>query len=372
MTEQSSRKKTATGDKDLESTSVKNMLISGNQGESTKAPGSNQNNQGIINNTGLSSQGDLGTYKNPGINVLQGVSAYAKENPLIENQEANKDIGSSKKNYQNKNQILITEDLVEDNDSQKSIKRIDSNLLDVNDVFKQIPVMKGTPKKSKSQVKFIEQSNSDTQIINVVYLDTLRNEPPALEKDVVVIDGNGKFDKSVNLTNKNDVFKKVMELTMKADGYRVSKYSKIYEASGKNHDGKVRADGEVFDNIMWFFSGRTSNYKNHSYTPYFDRNIKELRYPIALTIFDNEWQSKAMGYHARKKVKSTEGDSKNENYTGLPYADEWLLDYGKWSIHYNGYINALMNARFVKFVEWSLAHKANVEKVMSMMGWLAS
>ncbi|EGF98322.1 uncharacterized protein MELLADRAFT_113643 [Melampsora larici-populina 98AG31] len=212
-------------------------------------------------------------------------------------------------------------------------------------------------------------------------------------RDSVILDSRDEFNNNIDLTDKDEVFKKAMSLTMKGDGFGASKYLKVYESLSRlgsnqrpsnkratsanpvleeNRTGNERSDGGVFENGMWFFPGKTSNYQNRSYTPYFDKNIKELRYPIPLTIFDKDWQNKAMGYHVRKKTKSVEGELKSDSYTGLPYRDEWLLDYGEWSIHYNGYITALRNAKFVKFVEWSLAHKANVEKVLSLMGWMTA
>ncbi|EGG10908.1 uncharacterized protein MELLADRAFT_102678 [Melampsora larici-populina 98AG31] len=146
-----------------------------------------------------------------------------------------------------------------------------------------------------------------------------------------------------------------MSLSMKGDSISASKFLKIYEALSKvgNQD-------------------RPSTKRATSYTPYFDKNIQELRYPIPLTIFNKDWQNKAMTYHVKKRTKSTDGESKTDTYNGLPYADEWLLDYGEWCIHFNGFVNALKGAKFNKFVEWTLAHKANVEKVMNVMGWMTA
>ncbi|EGG12520.1 uncharacterized protein MELLADRAFT_58857 [Melampsora larici-populina 98AG31] len=404
MTDRTSRKKAAIGEKDNDNNSVKNMLVS-NQGDQSRNSGSNQNSQGITDDTGNKSQVDSEISKNLGSSTLHGNS---KEVQSVTNQgdinnnnvldsnllrESEKRDNKTIKNPVKANPIVI-EDLIDDLSSQKSNDETNVNLLDVNSAFKQIPVMKSTPKKAKNQVKSIERCDSDSQIVNATYLDLLRSQPKSFEKDQVVIEKDGKTGSEIDLTDKNEVFKKAMSLTVEGDGYGASKYLKIYEALGhldkhqerpsnkqatsanpileETHDEKKRDDGGVFENGMWFFPGRTSTYKNRSYTPYFDRNIKELRYPIPLTIFDNDWQTKAMGYHAKKKIKSVEGELKTETYTGLPYADKWLLDYGEWCIHYNGYINALTNARFKKFVEWSLAHKANVEKVMALMGWLTA
>ncbi|EGG02874.1 uncharacterized protein MELLADRAFT_109772 [Melampsora larici-populina 98AG31] len=378
------------------------MLTKSNQGEIPKSAGTSQENEPTLNqdqgdanlgpNAVVLDLGDLDKSKNLDQSAkgqaVQSQGDVSKSKDLDSNLEQSSIV---------KNPIIIMEDLTEDQDSNNSNEVVNANLLDVNNAFKQVPVLKSkaTLKKTKSKSLSIERSNSESQVINSTYLDALRSAPKDIQNDSVIMESNDKFDNGIDLTNKNEVFKKAMELTMKGDSSAAAKYLKVYEslsnldlsnlrpvtkrATSANpvmSDIDVRpegkTDGGIFENGMWFFPNRITNYQNHSYTPYFDRNIKELCYPIPLTIFDKDWQNKSMGYHAKKKIKSVEGELKTEAYTGLPYADEWLLDYGDWSIHYNGYINALRNAKFTRFVDWSLAHKLNVEKVMSEMGWLTA
>ncbi|EGF97960.1 uncharacterized protein MELLADRAFT_79784 [Melampsora larici-populina 98AG31] len=373
MTERTSRKKTASGEKDADNNSITNMLTTSTQGDSNKNSGTNQGNQGNVKNSIPGNQRDSDASKSLGSSLMQDqgnseLSAISGQNQADKSQEIDNDNTINRDQVQrihsmyveenekekNKNPIIITRDLTEDQESSTSNEIVNAELLDVNAAFKQVPVAKN---------------------------------------DSVILEANEEFDNDVDLTDKNSVFKKAMELTMKGDSQSATKYLKVYETLGHldidhqrpsakrassanpilvENQTEPRADGGIFENGMWFFPNRTTNYQNRSYTPYFDRNIKELRYPIPLTIFDKDWQNKAMGYHAKKKIKSIEGELKSEAYTGLPYADEWLLDYGDWSIHYNGYITALRNAKFTRFVDWSLAHKSNVEKVMSEMGWLTA
>ncbi|KAH9807118.1 hypothetical protein DFH28DRAFT_917035, partial [Melampsora americana] len=198
---------------------------------------------------------------------------------------------------------------------------------------------------------------------------------------------------SINLEDKDEVFNKAMELVMAGKAEESAKYMKIYqevENDGNvdlmkekplikrtksdnpiiiDDEDKEEEHGGVFEGGMWFFDGKTTETNNLSYTPYFDRNIRELRYPIPLTIFSKEWQNSALSYHAKKKIKS---DDKFESYTGLPYPDEWLQTYGEWSLHYIGFVAALRSIGLVKFPEWAELHKKNVEKIVGKYGWMTA
>ncbi|EGF97554.1 uncharacterized protein MELLADRAFT_69912 [Melampsora larici-populina 98AG31] len=221
----------------------------------------------------------------------------------------------------------------------------------------------------------------EKNLVNPNYLAILGDKSP-IEKHGITIsinsDSKGDFEDGIDLTNKDAVFAKAMALSVKGDGLGAPKYLKVYKTLGKmsvqrpstkrassanpilSDKSKSVPDGAVFENGMWFFPGKTASHTKRSYTPYFDKNIDELRYPIPLTIFNKDWQNKAMTCHIKKKTKSSDGEKSDSSYTGLPYADEWLLDYGDWI------------SEFSKFTEWAVAHKANVERVLGEMGWLTA
>ncbi|EGG03558.1 uncharacterized protein MELLADRAFT_65383 [Melampsora larici-populina 98AG31] len=266
MTKRSSRKKAnASGDKETENSSVLNITTT--SGESSKVPGSNQSGQGNPKNSGLDKdqgdldksknlgpnsstqgQGDLDTSKNLGPNTKEVGSQENVNN--INNSEL---IRSPDKDKSNKDKVggnpIISEDLADELESHNLNDMINANLLDINNAFKQVPIMK----------------------------NTLRSGPKSLQ-------------------NKNSVFQKAMELTMKGDSYGAAKYLKVYKALGhlgvdiqrpltkratsanpvlNENQVEARTDGGIFENGMWFFPDRTTDYKTRSYTPYFNRNIKE-------------------------------------------------------------------------------------------------
>ncbi|KAH9824249.1 hypothetical protein DFH28DRAFT_879833 [Melampsora americana] len=251
----------------------------------------------------------------------------------------------------------------------------------------------GNSEKSKNagpteplQESSLEEKSGTTldgkELVNPNYLSILGSKP-VKDKEAIHIsinsDNENSLDEEINMSNKEEVFAKAMELTLIGDCKEAAKYLKIYGLLAKHQvdrpsatraassnivtsdNTKTVPEGAVFENGMWFFPGRTSNYDNRSYTPYFDKNIQELWYPIPLTIFDKDWQNRAMTCHVKKRSRLNNDLKPDAYYNGLPYADEWLLDYGEWSLYYNTF-----------FTKWAKAHKANVAKVLGSMGWMTA
>jgi hypothetical protein len=59
------------------------------------------------------------------------------------------------------------------------------------------------------------------------------------------------------------------------------------------------------------------------FTPYFNKNIKELKGPLPLTIFKKSWKNAAILYHAEKQARIDDVLSDQNRYTGYPYPSEW-------------------------------------------------
>lgn len=95
------------------------------------------------------------------------------------------------------------------------------------------------------------------------------------------------------------------------------------------------------ENGITFLPGHVPSTTTSLLTPYFDKNIREFKGPIPLSIFDLGWQALADNYHTEKKVKTD--DVKHKNYTGYPYPDDLTLDYGSWCINYRNFLRTFAN-----------------------------
>ncbi|KAA1110315.1 hypothetical protein PGT21_017844 [Puccinia graminis f. sp. tritici] len=117
-----------------------------------------------------------------------------------------------------------------------------------------------------------------------------------------------------------------------------------------------------------FVRGSLPKHFDVRFTPYFDKNIKELRGPIPLTIFDKKWQEDAIQFHTNKRSK---GDKKDGSYTGFEYPNEWTQTFAKWTAnHRNFHVTFRDLYNYPDFADWILEHKANVDRIIAEDGFL--
>lgn len=76
-----------------------------------------------------------------------------------------------------------------------------------------------------------------------------------------------------------------------------------------------------------FITGAVTSHMDIGFTPYFDRNLQELKGPIPLTIFNKNWQDLGNSYHVEKIVKTDNLNKDITTYTGYPYPHEMTQSY---------------------------------------------
>ncbi|KAI7952953.1 hypothetical protein MJO29_008584 [Puccinia striiformis f. sp. tritici] len=110
------------------------------------------------------------------------------------------------------------------------------------------------------------------------------------------------------------------------------------------------------------------------FTPYFDKNIRELRGPIPSTIFNKKWQDAAIAHHADKRPKYEEGGAeKTTRYTGYPYPSEWTQTFCEWTMNHRDFHTIMRDCySFVRLAEWILLHKANTDAIQRKEGFLVA
>ncbi|OAV98774.1 hypothetical protein PTTG_25499 [Puccinia triticina 1-1 BBBD Race 1] len=119
-----------------------------------------------------------------------------------------------------------------------------------------------------------------------------------------------------------------------------------------------------------FIKGSLSKHFDVGFTPYFNRNIREFRGPIPLTIFDKNWQRDAIQFYTNRR---TRGDKKDGNYIGYEYPNKWSQTFSKWTTnHRNFYLTFRDLYNYPEFAEWILLHKENVNKIISAKGFMTA
>ncbi|EGF99359.1 uncharacterized protein MELLADRAFT_112806 [Melampsora larici-populina 98AG31] len=117
----------------------------------------------------------------------------------------------------------------------------------------------------------------------------------------------------------------------------------------------------VVEGGLSFIPGAITSHTDIGFTPYFDQNLRELRGPIPLTIFNKHWQELANSYHVEKRVKTDNLNKDLTTYTGYPYPHEMTQSYAAWNINYRNFVAVLRDVyKFKTFANWAEAHQANI------------
>ncbi|KAA1104335.1 hypothetical protein PGT21_050358 [Puccinia graminis f. sp. tritici] len=123
---------------------------------------------------------------------------------------------------------------------------------------------------------------------------------------------------------------------------------------------------------LTFMAGVVTTHADIGFTPFFDRNIRELRSPLPLTIFDKDWQERALTYHVEKRTKSEDSNSdKVTRYSGLPYPNEWSQTYTSWSMNHKTFHELLRDVYDLSvFAGWITIHKQHVDNLHKHHGFM--
>jgi hypothetical protein len=121
-----------------------------------------------------------------------------------------------------------------------------------------------------------------------------------------------------------------------------------------------------------FKSGAVTTHSNIGFTPFLDKNIRELKSPLPLTIFDKDWQERALTWHVEKRPKADDsGSEKNPRYTGLPYHSEWSQTYATWTMNHRTFNDLLRNVYDLEiFADWMVIHKSHVDNLHKHHGFM--
>ncbi|EFP90308.2 uncharacterized protein PGTG_16334 [Puccinia graminis f. sp. tritici CRL 75-36-700-3] len=97
----------------------------------------------------------------------------------------------------------------------------------------------------------------------------------------------------------------------------------------------IKAKGMPQVRGIKFIWANTNSHDNGGFTPYFHKNLLELKGPIPLTIFNKAWQEEALSYHSKNRPKTDESSAeKNLRYHGLAVPDEWLQSFSDWTLNH--------------------------------------
>ncbi|EHS64415.1 uncharacterized protein PGTG_22251 [Puccinia graminis f. sp. tritici CRL 75-36-700-3] len=122
------------------------------------------------------------------------------------------------------------------------------------------------------------------------------------------------------------------------------------------------------EKTLKFIRGSVPNHFDIGFTPFFDKNIREFRGPLPLTIFDKEWQEEAVSFHSGKRSKT---DEKDGVYTGYEYPNEWTQSFSAWTNNFRSFLITYRDIyKITEFADWIVEHKSNVDEIIAADGFL--
>ncbi|POW01541.1 hypothetical protein PSTT_12443 [Puccinia striiformis] len=132
---------------------------------------------------------------------------------------------------------------------------------------------------------------------------------------------------------------------------------------------KIKEAQIAGDDILESLCGDVSSHQDVGFVPFFDENIKELKAPLPLTIFEREWQKGALKYHIQFKGS----ESTDKTYKGLLWLSEWTQTRSKWTKNHRAFHLTLRDVyNKVIFAAKLLKHKENCDAIGDQYGFMTA
>ncbi|EFP77782.1 uncharacterized protein PGTG_03738 [Puccinia graminis f. sp. tritici CRL 75-36-700-3] len=137
--------------------------------------------------------------------------------------------------------------------------------------------------------------------------------------------------------------------------------------------GISSTEPQIKEGGLSFYGKGVNTFQDMGLPTFFDKNMKELKGPIPLTIFNKKWQDAAVLFHADKRTKSDDSSETKDRYSGLKFQNEWEQSFSDWTINHRAFHLALRDIyRFPTFAGWLLVHKANCDRMQAKDGFMTA
>ncbi|POW22409.1 hypothetical protein PSHT_01313 [Puccinia striiformis] len=146
-----------------------------------------------------------------------------------------------------------------------------------------------------------------------------------------------------------------------------SSFSSLIDQKRPHPDGVVT---EVRN--LKFKWGVSNSHSDGGFAPYFHKNIIELKGFLPLTIFNKEWQARALAWNAKNQSKVSEED-KGLKYWGLKVPNEYAISFSDWTLNYVVFYETMrFTYRYETLGQWILLHKLNCDKILRKDGFMTA
>ncbi|EFP88561.1 uncharacterized protein PGTG_14766 [Puccinia graminis f. sp. tritici CRL 75-36-700-3] len=174
--------------------------------------------------------------------------------------------------------------------------------------------------------------------------------------------------------NKVDVF---AIPTQSASGAVIYKDTAIAPPSD-NHQAAVQNPEKFYltEGDLVYAIGTVTNHNSVGFAPFLDENIRKLRSPLPLTIFNRKWQQRAMAHHLDRRQRSEDSSSDKEKvggYKGFAFVQEWTQTYAQWTRNHRAFRKTLHDVyKIIKFSKLLATHKNNCDDITEEFGFMVA
>ncbi|KAI7962513.1 hypothetical protein MJO28_000607 [Puccinia striiformis f. sp. tritici] len=118
--------------------------------------------------------------------------------------------------------------------------------------------------------------------------------------------------------------------------------------------------------------GVSNSHTDSGFAPFFHKNISELKGFIPLTIFNKEWQARALAWNAENHSKVLDED-KGLKYWGLKVPNEYCMSFSDWTLNYTVFYETMRFCyKFETLGQWIILHKENCDKILRKDGFMTA
>ncbi|OAV94150.1 hypothetical protein PTTG_04316 [Puccinia triticina 1-1 BBBD Race 1] len=123
-----------------------------------------------------------------------------------------------------------------------------------------------------------------------------------------------------------------------------------------------------------FAWGISNSHDDGGFTPYFHKNLLELKGPLPLTIFNKQWQTDALTWNVKNKPKTNEtAEEKGLRYHGLPVPDEMAQSFVDWTLNHRCFYTTIKDRyHYPVLAEWILIHKGHCDRLQRKHGFMVA
>ncbi|OAV86973.1 hypothetical protein PTTG_29637 [Puccinia triticina 1-1 BBBD Race 1] len=223
-------------------------------------------------------------------------------------------------------------------------------------------------------------------------------EPVGTEKETGPVEVKGESKATADREARAILMAKMVQAEKAGDNAKVKRYMKMYEAVLADQTPAAQKTavkclepvitqpqivpqkrpahpGETtqVQNVK-FITGRSNSHDDGGFPPYFHKLLLKCKGPLPLTIFNREWQEKALAEHSKNRPKIEETASeKGLRYHGFPVPDEFSQNFSDWTLNHRCFHLTMKDRyHYPVLADWILAHKDHCDRLHQKRGFMVA